>query len=576
MKVPAPIDRPLSRAYLREFTGWSTEYPPGLSDPTSLRIMENILISREGAAKIRPGLRYISYAQMPLLDDPGLPIETPVVGSHETFFLDDGTKAYLFAVTEADETVGFRIMLPASVGCIVQGLTDGGLFNVPQGESVLAFSSATTYVSYLQIDNKIFALSNAGESMRMFEVGSSKVARKLNAIGRPDWSVADKLTVVHPDAGWIDDTLPDIVRFNYLTNPSFEQSLNQWNKSALTTWSRSDDVAQEGLWSLKITSAPDRTNLMPNPIRDSSLYGYAGWDTGGLNVDSYAVYLTGMRAYVLAGDSGRFAQVRSPVVDVKAGTNYGISFNGGVFGTNIAFDSARISFHDSSGTQIGALIDKNLSHDASRYWTNTVVTAPSGAVTMRVRPRVQINTSGARSFFVGQVLVTEANDFGWVDYFDGSTSADHFWTGDNDASPSVYHPPKDIEVYTDQWGAGEGPNITASAHQHMAGRTVGLIGARQVRAVRFLPDAAVTRRGLRHGIRLVMQPAVPFGWHVRGLGLALVDHPAALVIVALARFGAEIFVAQRVGADAGRTRHQRDEMDVDGGHDAQQIYDRRE
>ena len=34
-KIPAPIDRPLSRAYLREFTGWSTAYPPGLSEPTS-------------------------------------------------------------------------------------------------------------------------------------------------------------------------------------------------------------------------------------------------------------------------------------------------------------------------------------------------------------------------------------------------------------------------------------------------------------------------------------------------------------------------------------------------------------
>jgi len=40
-KTPAPIDRPLSRAYLREFTGWSTAYAPGLSDPTSLRVMEN-------------------------------------------------------------------------------------------------------------------------------------------------------------------------------------------------------------------------------------------------------------------------------------------------------------------------------------------------------------------------------------------------------------------------------------------------------------------------------------------------------------------------------------------------------
>lgn len=56
-KIQAPIDRPLSKAYLREFTGWSTAYPPGLSDPTSLRQMENAWITREGAAAIRPGMR---------------------------------------------------------------------------------------------------------------------------------------------------------------------------------------------------------------------------------------------------------------------------------------------------------------------------------------------------------------------------------------------------------------------------------------------------------------------------------------------------------------------------------------
>lgn len=469
MKIPAPIDRPLSRAYLREFSGWSTEYPPGLSDPTSLRIMENILIGREGAALIRPGLRYISYSEMPALDTPGVPVGFQVVGSHETFFLNDGTKVYLFAVVEDDGTVGFRVMVPASLGCLVQRLTDGGLFNVPQGESTLAFSSDTTYVSYLQIDNKIFALSNAGESMRMFEVGVSKVARKLNAIQRPNWTVDDKLTVVHPEAAWIDDTLPDTLRTNYMANPGFEQSLNLWGKTDLTEWVRSDDVGHTGSWSAKITSKPDRTNLVPNPIRDASLYGYAGWDTGGLNVDSYDVYTTRMRAYIPAGDSGRFAQVRSPVIQVEAGKDYGISWAGGTFGTNIDFVAARVSFHDSSGTQIGALIDKNVTPDAGRYHINSVITAPSGAVTMRVRPRVQVNTTGARSFFVGQVLVTEPNGFGWVDYFDGNTVGDYYWTGATDASPSVYHPPKDIEIFSDPRGVGDGPNVTVSGYFRSTG-----------------------------------------------------------------------------------------------------------
>ena len=58
-KLEAPIDRPLSKAYLREFDGWSTAYPPGISEPNSLRLMENVWITREGACSIRPGLRSI-------------------------------------------------------------------------------------------------------------------------------------------------------------------------------------------------------------------------------------------------------------------------------------------------------------------------------------------------------------------------------------------------------------------------------------------------------------------------------------------------------------------------------------
>ena len=48
-KLPAPIDRPLSKAYVREFTGWATADPPGISDPTSLREMDNVLITSHTA-----------------------------------------------------------------------------------------------------------------------------------------------------------------------------------------------------------------------------------------------------------------------------------------------------------------------------------------------------------------------------------------------------------------------------------------------------------------------------------------------------------------------------------------------
>ena len=57
--IAAPIDRPLSRAYLRKFTGWSTAYPPGMSDPTSLRVMHNCSITADGALRIRPGMRSV-------------------------------------------------------------------------------------------------------------------------------------------------------------------------------------------------------------------------------------------------------------------------------------------------------------------------------------------------------------------------------------------------------------------------------------------------------------------------------------------------------------------------------------
>ena len=53
--VPAPIDRPLSKAYLRQFTGWSTAYPPGLSDPASCRDMQNVMVDRSKGISVRPG-----------------------------------------------------------------------------------------------------------------------------------------------------------------------------------------------------------------------------------------------------------------------------------------------------------------------------------------------------------------------------------------------------------------------------------------------------------------------------------------------------------------------------------------
>lgn len=197
-QLPAPIDRPVSRAYLREFTGWSTAYPPGLSDPTSLRVMENLMINRDGSCRVRPGLRYLSYVS----GSPLTILGKQVVGSHEVFFLNSGERAYLFAVRNASD-VGFMVAkytpeLNPPFQCYP--LTDPAIgFTVPQTEAVLNFTSNTTYVKYVQIDNKIVALSDAGEEMRVFYVGATKTAKKITGITEPTWGTADKLSVVHPD-----------------------------------------------------------------------------------------------------------------------------------------------------------------------------------------------------------------------------------------------------------------------------------------------------------------------------------------------------------------------------------------
>ena len=220
-RIPAPIDRPLSRSYLREFSGWSTAYPPGVSEPTSLRIMENTQVLRDGSLRIRPGLRYLSYSA------PGFGIDRPVVGSHEMFFLNDSSKAYLIAVRETDNTVGFRVLSFAGSDPEVLSLTEAGFAAPP---SNFNFSSATTYVKYLQIDNKIMALSNAGEPARLFFVGTDKRVRRLQPINRPLWTTFDKLTVVHPQSSWI-TSATSRTRQNLVRNSSFETGVAHWTSS---------------------------------------------------------------------------------------------------------------------------------------------------------------------------------------------------------------------------------------------------------------------------------------------------------------------------------------------------------
>lgn len=191
-KTPIPVDRPMSRAYLREFSSWSTAYPPGLSDPTSLRQMENVYITREGACRIRPGIHSIFTANL-WLGNTG----EQIVGSFEHFVFDaTGKTAILFAVKSGGGTVGFRVF--------VYNATTQRYDLQPGVFPTLTFGSNTTYVKYLQIDNKILALSNdPAEPAILFNVGEIKSAKKVSAAGLTVPLFTDVPVVVHPDAAWI-------------------------------------------------------------------------------------------------------------------------------------------------------------------------------------------------------------------------------------------------------------------------------------------------------------------------------------------------------------------------------------
>ena len=192
-----PIDRPLSRSYLREFGGWSTAYPPGISAPSTLRKMENVFVKRDGGASVRPGLRSI-FPQDYFLS-------TPIVGSFEHFYTNAGNKAILYAVREGGNVVFKGAEYNSTTKKYEQkALTSLG-FTV---DSNLSFSGATKYVRYLQLDNKILAMSDGNEPMRIFYAGTEKRAKVIQGVTYPRWQGSDMLKVVHPDADWINSQLP--------------------------------------------------------------------------------------------------------------------------------------------------------------------------------------------------------------------------------------------------------------------------------------------------------------------------------------------------------------------------------
>jgi hypothetical protein len=662
-RIPAPIDRPLSRAYLRAFSGWSTAEPPGVSDPTSLRIMENVMVNRDGSCRVRPGLRYLSYSQAPFtpipiptvtptyvgknkvvgnqsqiglpagtqdgdlvvlsvmcgftgtaactdsrmelihLDtqgarsigvwcgyasDVGAPLEihlekdgtpygqfsvalvsvfrgaqgrleyvksskvvtanststtaqlpamsgadqsgvlavyhtsagiggvyndqdwtkapaytmvadgddsyveadhavavgaavaaqtTPnqdgsivfwrailiqlqgdsrsssgeehgrgvaqsLVGTHEPFYLNDGTKAYLLAVREDNGTVGFRALVHDVNYSTMYELDDPLIeFDIPQGFDVLNFTGDTTYVKYLQIDNKIFALSDNGEPMRVFTVGAHKEAKALAAIVRPEWENDDKLTVVHPVDTWING-VPTGTRRNKVPNPSFEKSQTGWSAGDFTKISRPAELPmtpQSGTRALKLESLPTRTNLMTAPLHDLATWGLEGWTSDvGLIVDG-----TYMKVQIPATKGEYFARSRI-IPEIDAGESYKIAYDSDI-STHVD-PRCKVQFYGVNDVALNDPFIFDVDHATGR-WVSDSFKAPKGAVTAKVWIGGE-NTQAATTYVRAKnVMLCQADES--TAMFTGASGANYYWTGATYGSASVYHPAQTISVSTD-------------------------------------------------------------------------------------------------------------------------------
>ena len=465
-KTPMPIDRPLSRAYLRDFSTWSTAFPPGVSDPTSLRVMENMQITREGALKVRPGLKVLS-----LMDD-GTAFPNEIVGTHEAFYLNDGTIAYLFACKEQmtiegvlTDVVGFRVLVEQDDWFVVRALTDAGVeFQIPRGIEQLAFSGGTTYVKYLQIDNKIYALSDNGEPMRLFYVGTEKIAKNLSSIIRPNWSTTDKLTVRHPDATWITNGAITSTRTNFSNNPSFTEGLTNWGRYlGYTDYSHSGGAGFSGNGYMVLKSLPARTNAVANPSFPTPASDPLGWSNG--SGTAWAQVFSSILHVHTGMTKGQRSYVNSNRMTVKAGVTYHFHWKTQAqAGQGFTTSGMMWRWWNSAGNQIGNDQVKEYGTLGSSLTTRTFqAKAPSGATSLSLHPwgGNGPNQNNA-DWYLDDVMVTDYSQ--GTSFFTGGSGANYFWTGTANNSASVYHPPQDAAMYGNSVGCAAGQGFTASAY----------------------------------------------------------------------------------------------------------------
>lgn len=474
-KTPPPIDRPLSKAYMRQFTGWSTAYPPGTSEPTSLRIMENMWVDRNQALAVRPGLRYLSFLTSPDIDPvldkvPGIAMDRPMIGTQEPFYTANGDKALLFAVRETDLTVGWRAILFSDSQTVVYPLTDPKIgFKIPQGTAVLNFTAATTHVEYLQIDNKIIAMSDAGETIRIFFVGAEKLAKRVNSIEMPKFIDSHMLGVVHPSKTWILNQATSVLT-NLLPNPSFESGDTSWSLDGCSfeVASVGGAVGNSGTYQLGLKSLPARTNLQTNPLETVALHGFPGWhphkDWGDPDLDRSAGY---MRITDPKGKGTFLAYGSKLTHGVVAGQRYVVALDYSN-GTNVQ-PIVVLTFYNAAGARIGSSTSLEMPPSATpTRFVGAAVTAPDSAVAMRIS--VGGRNQAKSSTFVkvkSIVLCVEGEN---TDAFDGDSGANFFWAGTPRQSVSVYHPPRNISITSPRVPLTAGSPACASVYVKGSGQ----------------------------------------------------------------------------------------------------------
>ena len=375
---------------------------------------------------------------------------------------------------EVDDTVGFRVWEGQDDGSFeVKTLTEAGFDWVSdQDETITNFTADTTYVKYVQIDNKVFALSDARESMRMFSVGNDKKVQRLYSIERPNWDDDDKLTVVHPEAAWISAGDPIATRRNRVLNPSFENSRDRWESNTdYTRSARSDDLSESGLYSLKLSSKAERRNILPRPLNDvGGTPGTSGWSAGN-NCHSISVQGTYMRIRIDSG--GDTGQAVSPRMEVEGGSRYrmAFSYDSGAT-TNLTKAEVWAKYYKANGDQIGSgwtELDTFMgiltgSRTESENWV-----VPDNAVEMEIALVGNRDSASGIAYFEVKNVYVGLNSEGATGALDGDDGSDYYWEGTSNNSPSIYHPAQNVSVIMDAVSADPSTDYYASAYFRSGG-----------------------------------------------------------------------------------------------------------